>query len=126
MITIETLIQAAASYDREPEYSEIFAFCEAKHIAPEAFCNEFSLQVAKGFHSGQLSYELCDNAMNYLFGFFTTPPMLGPDKSLPEPAMEIYLAFDAGEYYRRTDPPGTDPVEKYTRPQVAEILRAFP
>jgi hypothetical protein len=34
----------------------------------------------------------------------------------------VYEAFDAGEYYHREDPPGTDPERRYTRPQLEKLL----
>ena len=123
MRAISAFIEAAASSGNEPEYAEILAYCEQRAIAPEVFCNEFSILVAKGFVKGELSYRFCDDAMNFLWGFITTPPVFGPDKNIPEPAFVIYQAFDEGEYYHSGDNREVDPVEKYTKPMVNEILR---
>ena len=39
------------------------------------------------------------------------------------PIMErVFLAFDAGEFLDPSEPPGTDPVEKYTRPQIEAVV----
>lgn len=122
MKNLTALIEAAAAEGKGPEYSDIFSYCEQEKISPEDFSNEFALRLANGFHTGQLTYEFCDEAINYLFGFFTTPPVFGPDKNVPEPAFEIFQAFDSGEYSRPSDPPGINPIEKYTRPHIAEIL----
>lgn len=37
-------------------------------------------------------------------------------------AEKIYLAFDAGEWNRREDPSGVDPVEKYTIPALKDLI----
>jgi hypothetical protein len=42
-----------------------------------------------------------------------------------EVAWSIFLAFDAGEFIPPSDPPDTDPIEKYTRPQLLEVLQAI-
>ena len=121
MENLITLIEAAAVRGKEPEYSEIFTYCKLAEISPDEFCNEFAVYLAKGFHAGRLTYEFCDEAINYLFQFFTTPSVFSPEK-LPEPAFEINLAFDEGEYYRSSDPSDINLVEKYTRPHIIEIL----
>ncbi len=36
--------------------------------------------------------------------------------------LDIYLAFDGGEYLRREDPEGTIPWQKYTLPDVMQAL----
>jgi hypothetical protein len=41
---------------------------------------------------------------------------------MPLLAREIYEAFDAGEYTHQNDRPNEDPVEKYTRPRIKDIL----
>ncbi len=125
MKDLDALIVASASRGKEPEYAELYAFCERAGIPPDSFCNEFALRVAKGFRDGILDYEFCDEAINYLFSFFTTPPLFGSDRNIPQPAFEIYQAFDEGEYRHSKDPTWVNPVEKYTRPQIAEILQRY-
>lgn len=122
MKDLEALIKAAATNGSEPEYQEIFIYCEAMKISPEAFCNEFSIVVAKSFQQGALDYNYCNEAMNYLWGFITTPPVFGPDKDIPEPAFSVYKAFDEGEILHKGDSAETDPIEKYTKPIITEIL----
>ncbi|WP_100641512.1 hypothetical protein [Marinobacter salexigens] len=123
MINLEALIKAAATRGTEPEYSTILEFCTATRTMPEQFCNDYAVWVAKGFYEERLTYEFCDGAMNYLWGFMTTPPVFGEDKNIPEPAFEIYRAFDEGEYHHQGDPSAIDPVEKYTKPLVEELFR---
>lgn len=123
MRDIDAFIETAASRGNEPEYAEILAYCEQSGLTPEAFCNKFSMLVAKGFASREFSYEFCDDAMNFLWGFITTPPVFCPDRNIPEPAFSIYQAFDEGEYHHAGDAREVDPVDKYTRPMVNQILR---
>ena len=44
------------------------------------------------------------------------------NRTIPPATSAVYAAFDAGEYYRETDPPGTDPEVKYTRPLIDAFL----
>lgn len=125
MPEISLFVEAAATRGNEPKYEEILAYCERSSFSTEFFCNEFSVYVANGFSEGKLSYEFCDSAMNYLWGFITTPPVFGADKDIPEPAFAIFQAFDAGEYQHPSDSSEVDPVEKYTRPMITEILRGI-
>jgi hypothetical protein len=88
-----------------------------------SFVNEFSLEVARKFSNNELDYELCDGAMNYLFGFMTDKVFLKQSNNfIPSPALDIYDAFDAGEYNHRGDSRDVDPVTKYTIPSIKEIL----
>jgi hypothetical protein len=121
--SIHTFTQAAAVLGNEPAHSEILRFCELRSLSPESFCNEFSIVVAKGFADGTFSYEYCDLAMNYLWGFINSPPVFGSDKNIPQPAFTIFDAFDAGEYIHAGDSHDVDSVEKYTRPLIDQILR---
>ena len=114
-------IVASAVRGNEPEFAEILAFCEQSKFSPEVFCNEFSILVAKGFLEATMSYEFCDCAMNYLWGFITSP-LFGFENAIPELAFAIYEAFDQGEYYHSNDSRDIDPREKYTRPMITEIF----
>ncbi len=44
------------------------------------------------------------------------------DEGRPALFWKIFLAFDEGEYRHRNDEPEADPVERYTRPMLTEIL----
>jgi len=121
---IKEFMESAARANPE-KHAEIMAHCAAPQIDPADFCNEFALSIANGFNNGQLTYEFCDDAMNYLFGFMTHPPVFGADKDMPEPAFTIYEAFDAGEFTRPGDAPDVDPVEKYTKPLIKEVLAQY-
>lgn len=122
MQDIEAFIEAAVQKGGRPMHQEILSYCEAAAISPDAFCNRFSILIARGFHVGKFDYRFCDQAMNHLWGFITTPPVFGPDKDIPEPALSIYEAFDAGEFHHQGDSADIDPVEQYTRPMIAAIV----
>jgi len=78
-----------------------------------------ALHLARGFHSSELPYALCDAIVNDLFGIITST-----GSEWPELFFEVYCAFDAGEYYHR-DRPTEDPVELYTRPMISKIVAAY-
>lgn len=88
-------------------------------IGVDDVLNELSSRLAADYLSGLLTYDYCDQVINGLFGAITDFAM---QNERPEPAFPLYMAFDLGEWFRDSDPPGTDPGEKYTRPRVAAIM----
>lgn len=83
--------------------------------------NQVALAVARRFTSNSRDFEFCDEVMNGLIGAIVD---LSVDAQMPEPAFSIYQAFDAGEYCHRGDPREVCPWEKYTRPELEQILAA--
>ena len=90
------------------------AFCTLHGINADHLYYLFSKHVALEFANGEMSYSDGDAAMNHLFG------VAGLD--LTGFAMDIYEAFDAGEFFRDNDPVGTIPWQKYTLPYVMKAL----
>ncbi|MGU7813163.1 hypothetical protein [Burkholderia sp. AW49-1] len=88
-------------------------------VLPERF-DAIAIKLACGYHYGQLSYGFCDGAVNLLAGRLYSDVLVDRD-TWPHLFWEIYLAFDAGEYYRSGER-NIDPAEKYTRPLIAEIV----
>jgi hypothetical protein len=87
-------------------------------LQDHVFYNSVSLEVAKRFHDGSLSFRICDQIMNNLWSIVVS----NLDNSIiPTPFFEIYEAFDAGEYHRLAEK-GDDPVTEFTKPLIAEIL----
>ncbi len=56
-------------------------------------------------------------------GLFTAIFDVGMEEAMPQPAFNIYLAFDEGEYQHLGDSEHIAPSERYTRPYLVEILR---
>ena len=87
------------------------------------FYNSAALEIAKGYHRGELSYTFCDGVMNDLWS--GVQEGFGPGKNeVPEPFFEIYEAFDAGEYHRRHDKTD-DPVVEFTNPAITDLAIRF-
>jgi hypothetical protein len=82
--------------------------------------NAFARHLAVAFHEGALPFEFCDAVMNDLEAV-----ILNADDVRPDFYWQVYLAFDGGEY-SRSDKPDEDPVEAYTRPQIASIVEQLP
>lgn len=78
--------------------------------------DRIALFLARGFHSGELRFEFCDQIVNDIHGVITLA-----DECRPELFWEAYLAFDDGEYYHSNNP-DADPIEFYTKPQIARIV----
>ncbi|WP_369990820.1 hypothetical protein [Pseudomonas xanthosomatis] len=91
-------------------------------LGPANLLNTLSIEVAERFVQGGMPYAVGDDIMN---GLFPAIFDLGMDEQMPQPAFGIYLAFDEGEYQHVGDLEDWDPAERYTRPQLSEILRAL-
>jgi hypothetical protein len=90
------------------------------NLTLDAIFNRIASQLAIGFSERRLPFVFCDAVINDLNGLLFTTFLSEFADVLPEPFYEIYLAFDAGEYYREDR--NIDPVETYTRPLVAKIV----
>lgn len=123
-MSIKALVESAITQEAVPSIMEILSYCNAEQVSHESFFNYFSLELARGFHEQRYAYDDCDALMNQVFGMMTTTLFFGADINTPEPAFSIFLAFDSGEYHRPHDLSHENPVEKYTRPRVAKILKA--
>jgi len=100
------------------QIADEFIASEIDGVEPDQFCNEFSNRVAHEYHAGRLSFEDADCAMNHLFAFaFSNLP-----HGLPEYAMDVFLAFDDGEFHHSGDSDDVTPEDKYTRPQIQAIM----
>lgn len=84
------------------------------------FFNSIALQIAEQYHSGALSYEVCDHIMNDLWSV-VRDCFIPAHSAVPDLFYDVYLAFDAGEYYRAADR-SDDPVTEHTKPMIEEIL----
>ena len=75
-----------------------------------------ALRLALGFNNNALDFDFCDQVVNELHGVITHR-----NEDRPDLFWSIFLAFDAGEYYHDGNR-SIDPVEAYTRPQIAQIV----
>ena len=70
--------------------------------------------IARRFASNDLSFETSGAVMNFLWA----ESLFG----LSGFAKDVFLAFDDGEHLPSGASPDTDPVGKYTRPQIAGLI----
>lgn len=94
-------------------------WCDQLNLTRGALYDAIALRLALGFLDNEFPFELCDAIVNDIHSVIT----LG-DANWPELFWRVFLAFDAGEYRHQNDGGDVDPVEKYTRPQIAEIVKA--
>jgi hypothetical protein len=80
--------------------------------------DQLAIELARGFHSSELSFEFCDAVINEIHSV-----IIFKNEQCPHFFWEIYLAFDSGEYYHEGYR-GEHPAEAYTRPQIERILDA--
>lgn len=83
----------------------------------EAVYDAFAGNLARAFHEGVLPFAFCDAVMNDLHAVITNA-----DDRRPDLFLRVFSAFDDGEY-TLPDKPNEDPVEAYTRPQIASSGR---
>jgi hypothetical protein len=76
-----------------------------------------ALRLAFGFHNDSFDFGFCDQVVNDLHAVISVQ-----NEDRPELFWNVFLAFDAGEFYPNRDR-SVDPVEAFTRPQIAEIVR---
>ncbi|SUI88586.1 Uncharacterised protein [Shewanella putrefaciens] len=116
-MNIEELFKKSLTDDLS--YGDFEMLSAAEGVSIEDAFNRISIFIARKFDAGEVSYEDGDYAMNGVW-----PIMLDfimkQDIPLVEPCYEIYCAFDAGEYDHRD---GADPVEKYTKPAIKDVLK---
>lgn len=85
--------------------------------------DELSYVVASRYSANEIDFEEADAVMNALWAVCVSREFWADyDRTIPPVTNAVYLAFDAGEYHRQSDPPGTDPEIKYTRPLIDAFL----
>jgi len=81
--------------------------------------------VAVQYSANKMTFEQADTVMNAVWSVCVSEEFWADyDRTVLEVTREVFEAFDAGEYYRQADPPGTDPENKYTKPLIAKFLAA--
>lgn len=85
-----------------------------------AFFNATAVEIAWRYHHRQLTYDFCDDVMNDLWRV-VIERYHERDNYLPEPLVEIYDAFGAGEYHRKHDR-SDDPIAEFTDPWIADLV----
>jgi hypothetical protein len=90
-------------------------------ISVPALLDRLSLEVAVEYAAGILSYEMADQIMNAVYVAMMTPEFLAVHQ-MPELTLEVFEAFDSGEYIHRGDESREDPVEKHTKTKIAALL----
>ena len=90
------------------------SFCAAHRLTRPAFFLEYSRHVAQRFAEGSLAFWDGNRAMNQLGGVAL--------EELEGSALDLFHAFDHGEYLLGGEPAGTIPWQRYTLPQVMAVL----
>jgi hypothetical protein len=94
--------------------AEIDRLCLLSHsIRPQVY-DLIAVYIAREFTSGRLRFDDADAVANFLWAESAF--------SLSGFAKDVFLAFDDGEFLPSEDSVGTNPVEKYTRPQLLDLL----
>lgn len=95
---------------------------EAALSAPDLL-DDLSYFVASQYSLGKMDFEEGGVVMNALWAVcFSEEFWADHDRTIPCATSAVYLPFHGGEYYRKSDPPDTDPEIKYTRPLIEVFL----
>ncbi len=109
----DALNRAAVGSLRVPD---VEALCAIAGGSRSAVLDSTARIVAERFLAGSLDFPTADAVANCLFAYGAS---VG---DVPDLMHSIFLAFDAGELVHSGDPPSTDPVANYTRPQLIAAL----
>ena len=89
-------------------------FRESRGLGLSVFLEVFAKHVAIEFAHGEIGYGEADVAMEAMASYASG--------EFPPIALELYLAFDAGQYRPPSEPPSIIPWQRHTLPLVMEIL----
>src|SRR6218665_2299389 len=100
----------------ELTFETLSKYCLEAQTDIQCASNDLAVSVARMFLSDEIGFEHGDQAMNSLFSLMTCEPYLTiTGRALPHTAMNVYLAFDSGEFLRPGDKPDDVPYLKHTR-----------
>lgn len=120
-MSIKSIIEKA--FEGALDVEEAIAFSRGRQLSLDEFAHEFSRDVAQNYWDGLYNYSFCNGAMNWLYGFLTDPTCLeSNDNTISDFPLDVYLAFDSGEYHHSGDKDSVDPVSKYTDPAIEKVL----
>jgi hypothetical protein len=104
--------------------SDVARWSAETSLTRDNLYNAIAHHLAFAFIEGELSFEFCDAVINDLNGIVMRGLTANANAPLPPLFWETYLAFDAGEFYPNNDR-SIDPVERFTRPQLTQILQKY-
>ena len=86
-------------------------------VSRAALYDQIAIHLARGFHTSELDFMFCDAIVNDIHGVITHSL-----EDRPDLFWRVFLAFDAGEFL----PKGQqgNPIDTYTRPQIAQIVES--
>ena len=118
----ESLIDAIiVACSKTKNFNEVLPISGVRPEEPhQEFCLQFAERVARRYLHRDIEFELADAAMNWLHAYCYVAENCAGE--MPPLALEIYDAFDSGEYYHNNDDRTEDPELKYTRPQIRSIV----
>jgi hypothetical protein len=102
--------------ERPLETSELHAACVSLGIDLPGLCDALSKEIAEGYLRGDIPWDDGDVAMNCLFAWAYGADDIG----LSEFSMDVFLAFDQGEF-RHDQRPESGP-EFHTVPRLKHAL----
>ena len=87
-------------------------------VPRRALYDQIAMFLALGFHKSELTFNFCDSI---LIDIHTV--IINKNERRPALFWQVFLAFDAGEFYR-DNKRDKDPSEEYTRPLIAQIIKS--
>jgi hypothetical protein len=116
---------ARHAFDPPKQIKEVDVIQWAGSITNHDFYNMISLEIALRYQRGILDFSSSDGIVNDLWSVLSIALAKGY-ADIPSSFFEVYLAFDAGEFYR-TEDCSDNPEKDHTRPAIEIILaKAWP
>lgn len=116
----------------------ILALCQTNRLEAAAFVewcyttglpavdatDALAAELAQQYLAGKLDYTFCDRAVNSIMQAVTSSEFFAAsNRVIPKLMLDVYLAFDAGEFVHPGDQPHESPELKHTRPMLTAIFR---
>jgi len=120
--TLAVLRRVVGASDGRLDWLDIIRWSQIENLSVPEFYDNIAEYVARSYQAREMSYVEADCIVNELyFNWALNEQCRVPASPWPELFLDIYLAFDSGEY-RRTDAKEHDPVVDCTNPAVKAIL----
>ncbi|WP_157178737.1 hypothetical protein [Herbaspirillum rubrisubalbicans] len=98
---------------------DIGVFCALSDLPMDVRLNNCALELAKAYADGGVNFAVGDEVANVLFGY------AAQQGAISDFLFDVFLAFDAGEFYPDSMTRSPSPEERFTRSGIATILKKY-
>jgi hypothetical protein len=92
-------------------------WANARGLSISDFLDSIGVEIARRYQARERSFDFCDSLVNDLQAELVIRMASNEDVRQPDVFIEVYLAFDAGEFHRLADQ-SDDPIADFTDPLI--------